>query len=77
MPAKKLTLSVDEKTIEKAKAYSKAHNTSISRLVGGFLEGLSDADSELTPRVKRLLGVLPSDVDVREYRQHLDEKYAS
>jgi hypothetical protein len=23
------------------------------------------------------LGVLPSDVDVREYRQHLDEKYAS
>jgi hypothetical protein len=77
MPAKKLTLSVDEKTIEKAKAYSKVHNTSISRLVGGFLEGLSDADNELTPRVKRLLGVLPSDVDVREYRQHLDEKYAS
>jgi hypothetical protein len=77
MPAKKLTLSVDEQTIDRAKAYSKEHNTSISRLVSGFLERLSETKTSMTPRVKRLIGVLPSDVDETEYDRYRDEKYRS
>ena len=75
MPIRKLTLSVDEETIEKAKAYSKKHNTSISRLVSGFLARLSESDTLTTPRVRRLMGLLPPEVDEVEYHRHLDEKY--
>ena len=75
MPIKKLTLSVDERTIEKARIYSKEHNTSISRLVSGFLEHLSISNTSTTPRVQRLIGLLPPDTDKAEYHRHLDEKY--
>ena len=77
MPTKKLTLSVDEQTIEKARIYSRKHNTSISRLVGGFLSRLSetDTDSLISPRVRRLIGQLHADADKEEYHRHLDEKY--
>ena len=77
MPAKKLTLSMDEQTIERAKAYSKEHNTSISRLVSGFLERLAETKTSTSPRVKRLIGVLPSNVDEAEYDQYRDEKHRS
>lgn len=75
MSIKKLTLSVDEHTIEKARIYSKKHNTSISRLVSGFLDQLAEPDEQTTPRVQRLMGLLPSDLDEEEYQRHLDEKY--
>ena len=75
MGTKKLTLSVDEQTIEKARAYSKEHNTSISRLVSGFLERLSGSDDSTTARVRRLMGLLPPDVNEADYDSHRDEKY--
>ena len=75
MPTKKLTLSVDEQTIEKARVYSKEHNTSISRLVSGFLARLSDPDDLTTPRIRRLMGLLPPEIDEEEYHRHLEEKY--
>ena len=72
---KKLTLSVDEQIIEKARTYSKKHKTSISRLVSVFLDRLSESDSLTTPRVRRLMGILPPDVDEAAYHRHLDEKH--
>jgi len=46
MPSKKkLTLSVDERVIERARRYSTRHNTSISQLVTSYLSQL-DAPSE-------------------------------
>ena len=76
MPVKKLTLSVDAQTIEKAKAYSKQHETSVSRLVSGFLASLPGDESVATPRVRRLTGILPADVSEDEYRGHLNDKHA-
>jgi len=70
----KLTLSVDKHMIEKARTYSKEHKTSISRLVSVFLERLSDSDSMTTPRVRRLMGLLPPDVDEATFHRHVDEK---
>jgi len=75
VPTKKLTLSVDEDVIRKAKRYSKRHDTSISRLVTEFLSSLSDEEGFEAPVVSRLRGVLPSEVSVEEYRDHLAEKY--
>ncbi len=75
MPRKKLTLSVDEDVIRKAKRYSRRHDTSISRLVTEFLSLLSDEEGFESPVVSRLRGVLPSEVSVDEYRDHLVEKH--
>ena len=66
---------VDEKVIERARRYSQKHNTSISRLVTNYLAQLSSANEATTPIVTRLRGILPSDVDLREHKQHLEEKY--
>ncbi|MDZ7781125.1 MAG: DUF6364 family protein [Gemmatimonadota bacterium] len=74
---KKLTLSVDEQVIERARRYSTRHNTSISQLVTSYLRQL-DAPSEptLAPWVRRLRGILPSDTSVEDYRRHLEQKHS-
>ncbi len=75
----KLTLSVDEKVIERAKRYAESHATSVSRLVETFLQGLAGSSTpvqELPPVTRRLLGVLGSSRGSRkEYREYLGRKY--
>lgn len=75
---KKLTLSVDERIIERAHRYSKRHNTSISHLVSNYLARLAESQTRRreSPTVKRLIGILPSDVSVEEYRRHIEDKYS-
>ena len=75
MPKKRLTLSVEEAVIERAKRFSRRHKTSISRLVTDFLGSLEDASGDATPVVDRLTGVIPSTASREDYRRHLDEKY--
>lgn len=78
MSRKKLTLSVDEQVIERARRYSRRHNTSISQLVSNYLAQL-DADQEAgtySPTVRRLIGILPREAAVEQYHQHLEEKYS-
>ena len=75
MALKKLTLSVEETVIEKARRYSDDHQTSISRLVTHFLNRLPDQEKRISPAVQRLIGVLPPEADIADYRRHLEEKY--
>lgn len=75
MALRKLTLSVDEQVIEKARRYSDDHQTSISRLVTHFLSRLPDQGERISPSVQRLIGILPHEADLAEYRRHLEEKY--
>ncbi len=75
MALKKLTLTVDEDVIKKARGYSAAHKTSISRLVGQFLARLPAGEKTYDPAVERLIGLLPPEVRVSEYYQHLEKKY--
>ena len=74
---RKLTLRVDSRWIDPAKEYAKRHNTSLSRLISEFLRNLSNETESFKqpPVLKRLSGILPSDVSVDEYEAHLDEKY--
>jgi hypothetical protein len=74
----KLTLRLDEDLIASAKRHSAQSGRSISQLVGDFfaLIDAEDAAIEITPRVRSLRGVLAgSDLDERDYRRHLEEKY--
>lgn len=78
MPITKLTLSVDEALVQRAREYSQAHETSISRLVSSFFERLPSGEARYTPRVRRLMGLLsPEDADVEHYHRYLEEKYGS
>lgn len=61
MPKHRIHLSIDPDVLERARRYSERPDTSISRLVSNFLAGLPleklPETEELTPTVRRLLGV--------------------
>ena len=80
--SKKLTLSIDETTIEKAKRYAKKRKKSLSKLVQEYLKYVAEREtenlgSELTPIVKKLLGsVKIKEESIEEARfKYLKEKY--
>ena len=74
----KLTLSVDMQIVARAKNFARAHDTSVSRLVEGFLRRLSGPAgdrSESTPLVSQLRGLGRPTGRRAEYRRHLEDKY--
>jgi hypothetical protein len=73
----KLTLSVDERVVERAKQYARKRGTSVSGLVEQLLDlAASGRDHpDLTPPIlSRLRGSMKG-VDVRDYRRYLERKY--
>ena len=80
MSKQRLNITVDPEVVDRARRYTERHNTSISRLVTEFLSQLpsdDDFENELTPTVKRLLGIAKGGPDREEYRRHLIQKYGS
>lgn len=75
MAASKLTLSMDDRDIDRAKRYSKKHDVSISRMVGQYLASLPEENGNYSPAVRRLVGILPVEAGAEEYLRHLEEKY--
>ena len=81
MPKQRLNITVDAAVIERARRYTRRHNTSISGLVSEFLAHLPDGATlgagDLSPTVKRLLGIAAGGPDREDYRRHLLEKYGT
>ncbi len=77
----KLTLKLNANIIERAKVYARKKDTSLSKLIEGYLNFLvepKDNGTEITPLVKSLSGVinLPKNYDYKkEYKAHLLNKY--
>ncbi len=76
----KLTLRMDEKVINRAKAYARKSGKSVSQLVADFFALLGSKEerksSEMTPKVKSLRGVFRgSDLSIDNYRRHIEDKY--
>lgn len=82
----KLTLSVDEAVVERAKEFARRRSTSISALVEQYLDALSRPGAAaqgggavlppLPPVTARLVGLLRGAKVGREaYRRYLEEKY--
>jgi len=71
----KLTLSIEERVIDRAKRYAKARRTSVSELVETYLDTLSKplkpADA---PVLRSLRGALKG-ADPKDYRRYLARKY--
>ena len=83
MMDKKLTLSLNQRIIEKAKEYAKSNKTSLSKMIEAYFDSLTSNQEivdeiKATPLVESLCGVieLPKDFDYREARtKYLENKY--
>ncbi len=80
----KLTLTIDKEVIEKAKAYAKAQQRSLSNLIEEYLKGLTrkeestEGDIPLTPLVKSLKGALKvEDPESYKYKKILEEELSN
>ncbi len=74
----KLTLRLEDDVIKQAKIYAKAHQTSLSKVVADYFQVLTmeKNTSEIPPITRSLVGVLnDADVDLDDYKQHLEKKY--
>ncbi len=76
----KLTLRLDDELIRKAKAHARRVGKPVSQIVEEYFAVLTAPPgrgrAELTPRVRRLKGILRgADVDEETYRRHLEAKY--
>jgi hypothetical protein len=80
----KLTLRLNEDVIERAKAYARNHNISLSKMIESYLDSVTQQKKEssenaITPLVESLSGIieLPTDFDYKkDYRDYLGEKYS-
>ena len=74
----KLTLSIDERVVDRAKRYAQQHGTSVSRVVETMLTLVSQPETESAaggaPVLARLRGSIKRG-SVADYRQHLRSKY--
>ena len=78
-----MTLRLNESVIQRAKRYAKRHNTSLSKIVENYLDGISTTKTErssigITPLVNGLSGVieLPADYDPKaEFNEFLEKKH--
>jgi hypothetical protein len=74
----KLTLRLDQRLIERAKAIGKAQGKSVSQMVADYVAALDASlppqpDQALPPGVASLRGILRDrDVTAADYRPHLE-----
>jgi len=74
----KLTLTIEKEVIEEAKEYAKEKGQSLSDLVENYFKLITKdkrkiKSNQLSPRVKRLRGILKVDKDY-DYKKTLEEE---
>lgn len=81
MASTKLTLNIRESIIHDAKAYAKAHNSSLSKIVEHYLSSLAEKkvpDTDISSWTQELTAVKKptADFDHKEiHRSHILDKY--
>jgi hypothetical protein len=73
----KLTLTVDERVVSRAKRYARKHGVSVSHMVEAYLEAVVEATAPAMPDapiLRSLRGSLKK-ADVEGHRRHLAIKY--
>jgi hypothetical protein len=73
----KLTLSVDDRVVSRAKQYAKRRGVSVSEMVEAYLAAVAGPFSPATgalPILRSVRGVLKN-ADIHQYRKHLAAKY--
>jgi hypothetical protein len=73
----KLTLSVDDRVVSRAKQYAKRQGISVSKMVEAYLAAVADPpapSTNATPILRSVRGILKH-ADIDAYRKHLSAKY--
>jgi len=71
----KLTLSVDDRVVSRAKQYAKQRGVSVSEMVETYLDAVAGPPSPATAPVLRSLRGSLKKADLIEYRSHLAAKF--
>ncbi len=73
----KLTVRVPRHLLANAKRYAQAHQTTLTELILTYLQQIPSESEVLNhaPVVRRLTGLLSSDVSIEDYKKHLEDKY--
>lgn len=74
----KLTLTLSNSVIERAKVYAKNTGRSLSELVENYLESISSLDTttKISPKLKRIAGAVKLPDDFKE-EMELDRNYSA
>ena len=74
----KLTLSVDERVVSRAKRYAKRRGVSVSAMVEAYLASVAEAadkSAEDSPPILRSVRGILKKADIDAYKKHLAAKY--
>ncbi len=76
MQSTKLTVRVPRDLLENVKRYAAQNNTTLTNLIEAYLRHIPTQPSfENAPIVRQLSGILPAEVNIQDYKDHLDKKY--
>jgi hypothetical protein len=76
MHSTKFTVRVPSDLLENIKRYAAQNNTTLTNLIEAYLRRIpAQQPLENAPIVRRISGVLPKDVSIQDYKEHIEEKY--
>jgi hypothetical protein len=76
MEQTKLTVRVPRDLLENVKRYAAQNNTTLTDLIEAYLRRIPpQASLDDAPIVRRLSGILPENVSIQDYHEHLEQKY--
>jgi len=72
----KLTVRVSKELLENLKQFARAKDTTVTKLIEAYLQRIPpESRMQQAAIVRRLSGMLSTNVSVEDYKQHLEEKY--
>ena len=78
MQKTKLTVRVSQNLLDNFRQYAQKQNTTMTSLLEAYFYSIPPQEILIdAPIVRRLSGILSSDVTIEDYRKHLDEKYGN
>jgi hypothetical protein len=78
MSQSKLTVRISRELHENLRQYAVSNNTTITQLIETYLQQIPKQVSlKGAPIVQQLIGILPQDVSIDDYKKHIDEKYGN
>ncbi len=76
MQQTKLTVRVPKDLLENLKKYAVQNNTTLTDLIEAYLRRIPAQEPwQNAPIVRRLSGLLSTEVSIQDYKKHLEEKY--
>jgi hypothetical protein len=77
MQETKLTVRIPAELLENVKRYAAQNNTTLTNLIKAYLRQIpAQPPLDNAPIVRRISGTLSKSVSVRDYKKHLEDKYA-